>query len=73
MSIIKVPLDFIEAVADVRLPPRADLRLQQLMDQNTNGQLNESERAELGSLAEISECLSLLRARALRLLGPKSA
>ena len=30
MSIIKVPLGFVEAVADLRLPPKADLRLQRL-------------------------------------------
>jgi hypothetical protein len=73
MSIIKVPLDFVEAVADLRLPPKADRRLQHLMDRNTDGRLSESERAELESLVEVGESLSLLRARALHLLGPRPA
>jgi hypothetical protein len=73
MSIIKVPLDFVEAVADLRLPPKADLRLQQLMDRNTEGQLTESEREEFESLLDIMTALSNLRVEALRLLGPRPA
>ncbi len=39
------------------------------MDRNSNGQLGEAERAELESLAEMSERLSLVRAEAFHLLG----
>jgi hypothetical protein len=62
-----------EAVADLRLTPKADQRLQALMNRNTNGQLTDSEREELEALAEMSENISLVRAKALRLLGRKPA
>jgi len=69
MSIISTPSDWVESVSQLRLPPRADQRLAELMDRNTEGELNESERAELESLVEMSESLSLVRAGALQLLG----
>lgn len=65
------PVEWIEFVSDLRLPPRANERLQHLMDRNTEGLLTESERAELDTLVELSEQLSLVRAQALRLLGRK--
>jgi hypothetical protein len=68
---VSAPVEWIEFVSDLRLPPRANERLQQLMDCNTEGHLTESERAELETLVELSEQLSLLRAQALRLLGRK--
>jgi hypothetical protein len=68
-SVIEAPRDMIEAVADLRLPPRADRRLQDLMDRNTEGALQPTEREELAALVEMSESLSLVRARALRVLG----
>jgi hypothetical protein len=39
------------------------------MDQNTEGLLTETEYTELETLVELSETLSLVRARALQLLG----
>jgi hypothetical protein len=51
------------------LPPRADRRLQDLMDRNNEGKLTESERADLEALVELSESLSIVRAEALHLLG----
>jgi len=66
---VEAPVDLVESVAHLRLPPKEDARLQELMDANTNGTLTESEREQLESLVEWSESLSLLRARALRLLG----
>ena len=68
---VSVPVEWIEFVSDLRLPPRANERLQQLMDRNTEGLLTESERAELDTLVELSEQLSLVRAQALHLLGRK--
>lgn len=69
MNVVSVPQDLVEAVASFRLPQKADERLQNLMDRNTNGQLTAAEREELESLAEWSESVSLLRARALQSLG----
>ncbi|HJT76938.1 MAG TPA: hypothetical protein VJ739_07015 [Gemmataceae bacterium] len=43
------------------------------MDRNTEGTLTTAEREELEALVELSETISLLRARALRLLGRQPA
>jgi hypothetical protein len=66
---VSAPVEWVESVRDLRLPPKANERLQQLMDQNTEGLLTETERTELETLVELSETLSLVRARALQLLG----
>lgn len=71
MSVIQAPRELVEAIADLRLTPKADQRLQELMDRNTNGLLSETERTDLEALAEMSENISLLRAQALLLLGRK--
>jgi len=68
---IDAPLEWVESVGDLRLPPKTDERLQELMDRNNDGLLSESERADLESLVELSERLSLVRAEALHLLGRK--
>jgi hypothetical protein len=68
-STIDAPLEWVETVGNLRLPPRADQRLQMLMDRNNEGLLTEEERGELESLVEMSERLSLVRAEALHLLG----
>ena len=73
MGVIQAPLELVEAVADLRLPPKTDQRLQELMDRNTNGLLTEAERTDLEALVEMSERLSLLRAQALHVLGRKPA
>ena len=73
MSLIKVPLDFIDEVANLRLPARLDQRLQELLDRSLTSQLTESEQDQLEALLELSSLLSGLRERALRLLGPKPA
>jgi len=70
-TVVQAPRDLMEAVAGLRLPPRTDKRLQSLMDRNNEGALSPQEREELESLAELSETISLLRARALHLLGRK--
>lgn len=69
MSVISAPLDWVEAVSELRLPEKSDERLQELMDLNTDGRLSEEQRAELDALVELSERLSLIRAEALHLLG----
>ena len=68
-SVISAPVDWVESVGNLRLPSKADLRLQDLMDRNNEGHLNEEEREELEALAELSERLSLVRAEALQILG----
>jgi hypothetical protein len=68
---VSAPVEGIACVSDLRLPLRANERLQQLMNRNTEGFLTESERAELEMLVELSEQLSLVRAQALQLLGRK--
>jgi hypothetical protein len=66
---VAAPVEWVESVSDLRLPPKANARLQQLMNRNTEGLLTETEGTELETLVELSETLSLVRARALQLLG----
>lgn len=68
---VDAPLEWVQSVGDLRLPPRTDERLQELMERNNDGLLSEAERADLESLVELSERLSLVRAEALHLLGRK--
>ena len=68
-STIAAPIDWIEAVGNLRFPSKADQRLQELMDRHTEGLLQESEREELEALVELSEQLSLVRGEALQILG----
>jgi hypothetical protein len=68
-AMIDAPLEWVETVGKLRLPAKADARLQELMDRNTEGSISLEERSELESLVELSERLSLVRAEALLLLG----
>jgi hypothetical protein len=68
---VAAPVEWVESVSDLRLPPRADAWLQQLMDRNTEGLLTQAEHAELEALVELIEQISLVRAQALHLLGRK--
>ena len=70
-STIDAPLEWVRTVGNLRLPPKTDQRLQELMERNNEGLLTEAERADLESLVELSERLSLVRAEALHLLGRK--
>lgn len=72
-TVAEAPIDLLEAVAALRLPPKTDARLGWLMDRHTNGHLTSAEREELEALVELSETMSLLRARALRVLGRRPA
>jgi hypothetical protein len=71
MVAITAPRDWVESVSQLRLPPMADRRLQELMDLNNEGALTPQELAYLEELVELSETLSLVRAEALSLLGRK--
>ena len=68
---VNAPLQWVERITMLKLPDRADQRLQELMDKNNEGKLSEREHADLAALAEMSEQLSLIRAEALHLLGRK--
>jgi hypothetical protein len=68
-STIAAPVDCVEAVGNLHLPSKADHRLQELMDCNNEGLLQESEKQELEALGELSEQLSLVRGAALQILG----
>ena len=70
-SVIAAPVDWIKSVGNLRLPPKADQRLQDLMDRNNEGLLSAGEREELAALAEWSEQVSLVRAEAWELLGTR--
>ena len=70
-STIDAPLEWVESVGALRLPPKADQRLQGLIDRNNEGLLTEAERADLDSLIELSERISLAPAGALHLLRHK--
>ena len=67
--VVPAPIDWVESVSRLRLPVKADRRLQELMDRNNEGLLTPSERMELDALVEVSETISLVRAEALHLLG----
>jgi hypothetical protein len=70
-STIAVPVDWVEAVGNLRFPSKADHHLQGLMDGNNEGLLRESQREELEALVELSEQMSLVRAEALQILGKR--
>ena len=68
-ALISAPSSWIESVSNLRLPPKADGRLQELMDRNNEGQLSAAEHDEMTAWVELSEQLSLVRVDALQLLG----
>jgi hypothetical protein len=70
-STIAAPVDWVEAVGNLRFPPKTDYRFQELMDRNNEGLLQEFEREELEALVELSEQISLVRGEALQILGKK--
>jgi hypothetical protein len=69
MGTIPASQDLLESMASMRFPAKTDARMQSLMHRNNEGQLLPQEQEELESLVELSQELSLLRARALKTLG----
>ena len=49
-AVLQAPREMVEAVAALRLPPRTDRRLQELMDRNNEGQLSGDELEDLESM-----------------------
>jgi hypothetical protein len=70
-AVVEAPVELVESMAEMRFPPKADARVQELMDRNTNGRLTPAERDELEGWVELSETIALVRAKALKLLGRK--
>lgn len=68
-TIIQVPEEWVESVSELKFPESTDHRMQELMDRNNEGSLTEEERSELEALVEISEELSLVRAKAFQFLS----
>jgi hypothetical protein len=66
---IAAPASLIESIGELRFPIETDRHLQELMDRNTDGLLQPTERVELAALAALSEEMALLRSQALQLLG----
>jgi hypothetical protein len=68
-AMIEAPRELLEELLELHFPPNVDARLQDLMDRNNEGQLSDEEKEDLAMFVELSEKMSLLRARAFRLLG----
>ena len=68
---IRAPRELMEQMAALRFPANTDARMQDLMDRNNERQLSPNERAELESLVDMSETMSLLKMQALVYLGRK--
>ena len=67
-TVIEAPGEMVESVADLCLSPKADRRLQDLMDRHAEGRLSPDEREDLEALVELSQTIALIRAQALRVL-----
>lgn len=67
-AVVTVPRAALESLESFYFPPQLDKRLQELMDRNNEGLLNELERGELAGLAELSERMALHRAQVHQLL-----
>ena len=61
--------DFLGELGGLQFSPEADARCQWLMERNNLGEITADERKELEGLVELSEWISLVRARALLMLG----
>jgi len=71
MEMITAPKDLLEQVAKMRFDADLDARLQDLMERNNFGELNDLERAELARYAKLNQMMTVLRARAMIALGWK--
>jgi hypothetical protein len=71
MEMVPTPKDFLEYLAGMRFSTAADARIQDLMDRNNEGLLSAEEREVLAALASLSQDMSIVRSRALQLLGRK--
>jgi hypothetical protein len=70
-AVLAAPVEFMESVSSLRLPPKADKRLQELMDRNSDGTITKDELEQLEALVELSETIGILRGQAMVLLRRK--
>lgn len=63
------PVDVLNELATLKFPPATEARMVELMDRNTEGRLTPTEKDELAALVDWGHRISLLRARALIVLG----
>jgi hypothetical protein len=73
MEMIPAARHVLEQVADLKIDPETDARLQELMDRNNFGELNGTELGELKRIVAANQQLSILRAQAMLVLGRKPA
>jgi hypothetical protein len=73
MELLPTPKDLLEQMAELRFDADTDARLQELMDRNNFGELSESERAELARYAALNQQMTIIRGRAMIVLGRKLA
>ncbi len=67
-ALVTVPREALESLESFRLPPQLDRQLQDLMDRNNDGLLDDTEKDQLAGLADLSERMALHRAQIHRLL-----
>ena len=61
---IEIPIQFLKEMANFQFPSSTQERLDQLMDKNNEGLLEENERKELWALVYFNERVSLLKGQA---------
>ena len=67
----ETPAAILEDVANLNFPPETEARMTLLMDRNNDGSLSHTEQDELAALVRWGHRISLLRARAMLVLGRK--
>ena len=65
----ETPASVLEDVVALQFPPETEARMTALTDRNNDGDLQPIERDELDALVQWGHRISLLRARALLVLG----
>ena len=61
---VEVPVELLEEVADLELPPTAQQTLVRLMDKNNEGRLSQEEWNQLQALVDLNGWISRLKGRA---------
>jgi hypothetical protein len=67
----ETPAAILQEVANLKFPPETEARMTSLMDRNSDGSLTPTERDELAAMVNWGHRISLLRARAMLILGHK--
>lgn len=67
-TLVKVPIEFVEMLAEWQLPPKSEARLRAL-NAVTDRRLTDTERAEWEALLELVTSIAWFRAQASHFLG----